>query len=653
MPSLTLDIKRGGVLEERILEGVRDRVEMSKKVYANRHDKWIKAEEAALAYMPEREVDAARRSERDSDGKPHYTTMVIPYSYGILMASHTYWTTVFLSRSPVMQFAGRHGEGEQQIQAVEAYMDYQIQVGGMLVPFYIWLYDVGKYGLGIINNYWDEEENTISTIEEVDEMLLGVIKTGRKVKKKTSKIIKGYVGNKITNVRPYNFYPDPRVTLANFQRGEFCASAFELGWHDVLARRDAGYYIAETVARLGGKKEDGNWYGVDAVAAPAVGSGQLLMPSSETNYGEMTARKAADVVKGYESFINLVPSKWGLGKGEASEKWVFTVTSDFQSVLGAQPLGAFHNKYAYQVIELEPEGYSLTHRGLPEIVEPIQRTMDWLLNSHMYNVRKTLNNQFVVDPSRIVMKDVLQPQAGGVIRAKPQAYGQDIRTAISQLSVVDITRSHLADLEVMNGIGQRASGINDQILGMIGGGGGRKTATEVRTSSTFGINRLKTSAEYFSAMGWGPLAQMMVQNSQQYYEDDRKFKIVGDLASGAGPAFLQVTPEMISGFYDMMPVDGTLPVDRFAQASLWQQLFGQLRNMPEIGQQYDLAKMFGWVAQLAGLKNVNQFKIKPQMMGDEQVARQVQQGNLVPMGNRGPGAAGIPLPPQGPAGPSA
>jgi hypothetical protein len=249
------------------------------------------------------------------------------------------------------------------------------------------------------------------------------------------------------------------------------------------------------------------------------------------------------------------------------------------------------------------------------------------------------------------MKDVLQPQAGGVIRAKPQAYGQDIRTAISQLNVIDITRTHLADLAVMNDIGQRASGINDQILGMIGGGGGRKTATEVRTSSTFGINRLKTSAEYFSAMGWAPLAQMMVQNSQQYYDDERKFRIVGDLASGAGPSFMQVTPEAISGFYDMMAVDGTLPVDRFAQASLWQQLFGQLRNMPEVSAQYDIAKMFGWVAQLAGLKNINQFKIKPQMMADGQVAQQVQAGNLVPMAPA-PNAAGIQLPPQGPAGPA-
>lgn len=619
MPSLTLDIKKGSKLHQRIVDAVRDRVRFSKNAYLHRHKKWIKNEEAALAYLPEREVDAQRRLNRDEGGKPAYTTIVLPYSYGVLMASHTYWTTVFLSRSPILQYTGRHGESEQQIQCLEALMDYQVNVGGMMVPLYIWLLDVGKYGLGVTGNYWVEEFANVSEIVEVEQQFLNLIPTGKKKKQKISRRIPGYVGNKIYNIRPYDFFPDPRLPLSRFQEGEFCADYFELGWNTILRRRDAGFYTNIDELKLGEKSAD----------AREPGSSQLTLPDTDNIFEELNARKTKDVVKGYQTTIELVPSNWGLGKSGRLEKWVFTVTSDFTLCIGAQPHGALHNKYPYNIMEFEPEGYAIANRGLPEIIEPIQRTMDWLINSHFYNVRKTINNQFLVDPSRVVMKDVLDPAAGGVIRAKESAYGTDMRTAIHQLQVTDVTRTHMQDLRAMIDIGIRATGVNDQIHGMIAQGG-RKTAQEVRTSSTFGVNRLKTNAEYFSAMGWAPMSQMFVQNTQQYYDAEKKFKVVGDLMQDAGEKFVEVDAESIQGFYDFVPVDGTLPVDRFAQANLWREMFAQMRNMPEVAAKYDLGKLFGWVAQLAGLKNIKQFEIK--MAPDEQLQDQAQKGNIVPLG---------------------
>ena len=164
MPSLTLDIRPKSELSKRILAACRDRVNFSREKYRDRHDKWRAAENAALAYMPEKTVDASRRLKREQEGIPQYTTITLPYTYGVLMSSHTYWTTVFMSRAPILQFSGRHGEGEQQVQAVDAVIDYQVQVGGMLVPLYIWLLDPGKYGVGVLGTYWDEEVNTVSAL---------------------------------------------------------------------------------------------------------------------------------------------------------------------------------------------------------------------------------------------------------------------------------------------------------------------------------------------------------------------------------------------------------------------------------------------------------------------------------------------------------
>lgn len=637
MPSLTIDVKFGGKLHKRICDGVRERITASRNTYQNRHEKWKKADDAAVGYLHARDVDKLRDNKRKG-GAPQYTTIQVPYSYGVLMASHTYWTTVFMSRAPVLQFTGRHGETEQQIQALEALIDYQVQVGEMLVPWYCWLYDVGKYGVGLLGNYWEEEFANVSKIVEREEMFLGMLKTGVMKKVKVTERIPGYQGNKLYNIRPYDFFPDPRVPLMLFQTGEFCGISRKLGWNTILKRAEQGYYI--NIEELRKYRHGGGTGGTyETNGADGGAERNSNMPTTaDFGLGKTDARKLTgenSTIPIIECYIDLVPSEWKLGKGELPEKWVFTTDDKFNVVVGAQPLGAHHDKFPVLGIELEPDGYSLVSRGMPEILEPVQNTVDWLINSHFYNVRKILNGQYVVDPSRITMMDLLDPQPGGIIRLKPAGYNSDPAQAIKQLTAMDVTASHVRDMQVMLEIGQRAVGVNDQLMGVLQGSG-RKTATEVRSASTFGVNRLKTNAEFFGALGWGPMGQMIVQNSQQYYDAEMKFKLVGDLAQEAGSSFVNVDPAAIAGFYDFVPVDGTLPIDRFAQANLWKEIMGQLRTMPpQVAAGYDLVRMFAWVAQLAGLKNINQFKIQTQVMPplqEEQLPGQVQAGNVVPLG---------------------
>lgn len=194
-----------------------------------------------------------------------------------------------------------------------------------------------------------------------------------------------------------------------------------------------------------------------------------------------------------------------------------------------------------------------------------------------------------------------------MIRLKPAGYGGDVRTMVSQFNVQDITRSNLSDTEVVGAMAQRIMGINDNIMGMVNAGG-RKTATEVRSSSTFGVNRLKTNCEWFSATGFAPLAHKLISSTQQLMDIERKYRIVGDQAQW-GEKYLHVTPDMIQGAYDFTPVDGTMPIDRFAQANLWQQMFGTMSKMPQVMQAYDIPRIFAFVAQLGGLKNISQFRV--------------------------------------------
>jgi hypothetical protein len=622
----TLQLAKESKLHKKLVAMISSRIKMAQKDQTDQHDIWRKAEERTFAYVHESEVDAKRRARRDN-GKPAYTTIQLPYSYALLMSAHTYWTSVFFGRSPVHQYAGRHGESEQQTQALEAMIDYQLEVGQMLGPYYIWFYDAGKYGCGILGEYWDEEKIAYGQLMEMKDPVTGVMS----LYQSTVELI-GYRGNKVYNVNPFDFWRDPRVTLKNFQSGEFCFVLKRMIWNDVMRRKAGGYYTNTDELKSHATNR-----------GPNENEGHLKRPDwskAEINYDESSETQKNTHPAGvfaYEFYVDLIPREWGVGPESFPQKWCFTITEDLALVIGASPLGHMHGKFPFSVIEAEVEGYAMIARGIPEIMTPIQDTMDWLINSHFYNVRQTLNNQFIVDPSKLVLKDVESGEPGFIWRLRPEAFGADIDKMFKQVPVTDVTRSNMQDLQQMFGLGERALGINDQIMGVLNTGG-RKTATEVRTAAGFGTNRLKTNTEYMSAMGFGPHSIKLVQNSQQFYTGEQKFRLVGDLAMGAGPGFMQVTPDTIMGFFNFSPVNGTLPIDRAAQANLWKDMMSNLRMMPpQVALGFDWVKIFTWVGTLAGLKNINQFKV--QLAPDGALENEVQAGNVIPMPNKAaPGA---------------
>jgi hypothetical protein len=66
-------------------------------------------------------------------------------------------------------------------------------------------------------------------------------------------------------------------------------------------------------------------------------------------------------------------------------------------------------------------------------------------------------------------------------------------------------------------------------------------------------------------------------------------------------------------------------------------MFKVIGTTPELQQQFDITRIFMYIAQQLGAKNVEDFKrnidrMQPKVMPDEQIARQVQSGNMIPTG---------------------
>ncbi|MHB1098733.1 MAG: portal protein [Burkholderiales bacterium] len=607
----------GKKLHAKIMGEFDKRWKAAKEAQDLRTVKWQESEDTFMMYIPEADLDSVRKGNRRA-GKPSYVNLNIPYSYAMLLTSHTYYTSVFLARDPVLQVRGRHGEAQNAEMAMESLLDYQLQAGANTPPLYIWLLDVGKYGHGVLGQYWDKEEITTSQYVEVPETFLGVPIPGKTKKVMQSKTSFGYVGNKLYNIRPHDFYTDPRYPVYRFQDGEFCIVYDKVSWHKLVEGHGQGkYFNLEYVKK-------GNNFGSEDQDRGSTRV-QLPLDGAQVNLYE----NAPSTVELYEFHWQIIPRDWGLGNSTKPEKWVFTVANK-KAIISAQPLGLLHGKFPFDVLQFEIDGYSLQSRGMMEILDPLNKTMEWLVNSHFYNVRASLNNQFVYDPSKIYAKDMESTEPGLMIRLKPAGYGGDVRQMLHQIPVQDVTRSNLSDTDVVGSMAQRIMGVNDNIMGMVNSGG-RKTATEVRSSSTFGINRLKTNCEWFSATGFAPMSGKMISSTQQLMDIERQYRIVGDQAQWMGQ-YINVAPDMIQGAFDFVPVDGTMPVDRFAQANLWQQMFGTMSKVPQIMQGYDVGRIFAFVAQLAGLKNINQFRINVVPDGMTPQGVPVNAGGAMPAG---------------------
>lgn len=629
MSALTsINVNLKSPLHKFIIRAIRARVTLSTNGLHDRLDLWKQSEEDFIAYMPEREADATRKANR-KNGNPEFTSIIVPYGYATLMSAHTYWVATLLGRSPIWSFTARHGEGEMNVQAVESLMDYQMTQGRMLPPLFVWLMDVGKYGLGIVWNTWEEERHYFREIVTEPVSLNGVGLEGHTRKVNKIKAIKGYEGNKLFNVKPQDYIPDTRVPLTDPDKGEFVGRHFELSFNDLVKGKQTGEYIAENVDEMLRRMKNSGKRTND-------GSSQIIMPGENAvDTSEDPETGLSSKVACVEMVVDLVPSLWGLGKTDFVEKWVFTITHEGAGtdvVLGVRPYGSYHGKFPARVLEVEVDGYGLFKRSMLDIARPMNDVLTWLFNSHMYNVRKSLNGELIYDPSKVYSSDITDPGAGKRIRLRPEAYGTDVRTVVGSIGPgADVTQNHLGDMRTVTDLLQRVVGVTDNVMGQVNPGG-RKSATEARQATSASVTRLKTMTEYFSATGFSQLADMLVQNSQQFYTGEMKLKIVGDTPNNL-ETFMNVNSDMIAGSYDYVPVDGNMPMDKVATVNMWANFLSQTRNFPQFTAEYDIGRIIAYVMQLGGLRNIKQFKV--QSVSPEVIASEQARGNLVPIPGHG------------------
>lgn len=597
-----------------VLDWVMARIRYSQQRMSQFYPRWRMNEHLLQAYISLPEYERMLESTRSSKRAPELPTQInVPFAWAQVNTIVTYLLHMFAGRKPIFSVGSNRAEQVVRAKNLETLLQYNADVKRFARTLYFMLMDGETYGTAIVRSMWTTESKTRSVIIPPPAELVSLMGQlgGTAAGTRETQSYVSFEGNTCDNVDPFMFFPDPRVPMHEVnEKGEWVAwRAFEAR-HTLLKAEQRGQLKWVNNAAQGQRdlfsQSNESARGMRALGEPQAGAyndyGKGIAPNYQVDQGTFECSER----------------DLGMGPSEVPKKWLITVLNGNQ-VVQCEPIETPHGKHPVVVVEPNSVGYAFGQLGTVDYLGPMQNLMSWFMTSHVENVRTAINNMLVVDPTKVEMQDLKRPGPGKIIRTKNSAFGlSDPKSAVYQLPVTDVTRGHMSDANVFSRMATDLTGVSDNMRGLQDAGG-RKTATEIRTSAESGASRLAAKGKIYSFMGISPMAEMWSMNYQSYLSQEFELSVLGAAAQNAS---VLITPDSIQGDFTFPIHDGTLPIDKVGLLDVWKEIFQVTLADPQLRQTHDVVSMFDWICQLGGASNIGSFKLQqvPQMQQQEALA---------------------------------
>jgi len=618
-----LDLDPKSEFHEQLRTKIWSRASESRKMISKRFPSWNEIDQILTTYIPLSDKEKVVKN-KDST-KP--VSIIFPYSYSNLESLLTYVTIAYF-QDPMFQYEGV--EDDDVIGAMLMELVIRLHCIKTKVPLAVHtnLRDAFSYGIGIGMPGWVKRYG----MKPVKSSVITESDLGTSNQQFTN-FVHGLIfeGNDLSTIDPYLWLPDPSVSSDRIQEGEFQGWVDRDNYMNMLSEEENDSSIFN-VKYLRGKTDKRSSLAVDESMREHKFGG-----TSKSMRQGMTA--TTNPVDNINMYITLIPKEWKLGDNEYPEKWFFRLSAD-DVITRCERANHYHGMYPLAVASPEYDGYSITPIGRLEVLKGLQGVLDWLFNSHVANVRKAINDMLVVDPYLVNIMDLKDPEPGKLIRLRRPAWGHGVKDVVAQLGVQDITRANIGDATFITQWMDRISGADQSMAGAIRQSGPeRLTKGEFSGTRSSAISRLQRLAMIMGYQYMQDIGTIFAVNVQQYMTQQTFVKVTGRheeaLLKSFGKQRVPVSPLDLSINYDLIVRDGSIPGGNFSDA--WIQLFQIITSQPELYQSFDITRIFTYIATQLGAKNVEDFKrnvdrIQPTRMDDEQVMRQAEAGNIVPVG---------------------
>ena len=601
------------------LNGTRDLVDMSRRAMGQYYEKWDRNNEV---YRGWRQADESDKKAKER-GEPE--KMVVPITYSQAQTFAAFCFALFTQREHVFELTGVNPQSHRAAKIGEALLQRDLTYNLFEAKLYQLLIDIARFSIGVFKTSWCHKTQLVK-----EEVPLGPVQTffGKMLGRPATQTVETeqtkYLGNEISSISPYRFYPDTRLPLTRFQEGEFCASEDQYSYAQLKELETQGLVAGiDHVSTMTKNRIDQR----GGVRMAGIQSDQMdnLMVSSQR------AQKAPIVITEVQRVI-ADPSKFDLGnekmldpKKKRPTKYLVWYANDSR-IVRFEPLNYVHDEFCYDVAFFSPDQNELCSLGLADTIDQLQSVLTWFINARITSVRKVIQNYLVVDPEGIEIKDL--QNRNPIIRLKPGMGNRGIDRWIKQLAVNDVTTNHLADAKFLQELVSLTTGINENLLGQFHSG--RRSAREAGNVMSSAANRLKMIATLVFRMCLEAMARKMISNLRDGLDEETMVKVVGLQSVQEG--FIPVSKKDLVGTYDFDVFDGTLPSEKGMTADVFAQIVEAFMKSPEaaIAIGIDPRACFIELMELRGVRNPERFMLPLPPPA------QPQSGGAPPMGGQEP-----------------
>ncbi len=612
---LGLNLKPGTPLHDKLVGDILALAQESRSAMSTRFASWQALDKKLTAYI---DLTAEEEDlERIDTNKP--LSIVVPTMYASLETLLTYMVAAFLEE-PILKYDWIDDRDRVGTALLELVVAQQCRKAKLGMHLHTMFRDMLVYGFGAVAPSW---QRTLGYRTRPDKSLTGYLGAllGASRKTRTEEVV--FEGNVFRNIDPYTYFPDVNHPITDMQHSDYQGWLVPENYSTLIDRErtDSGFFNGQYVQHIDGRSV----FGYDQSERDRYD----VSPFTNTVFSQRV-----DTLFLYR---NVIPRDLNIGSRRTPEKWLFGVSGD-SVLICARPAEFDHGMYPLAVCASEFDGYTTSPISRMELSFGLQKYIDYLFNSHAVNIRKALNDMFVVDPQRINLNDVLNPSAGGVIRTRKQAWGTGIKDSIQQLQVTDVTAANLQEALGLGSFLDMAMGTQDIVKGVQRKNSADVSATEYQGTRGAALSRLERMATVVGAQAIHDLAYICAYHTQQFMSTEAYVRFGGryeDVLRGeygeAGGTLVGPLDLLIN--FDVAPTDGRLP--NSGDPALWAAMFQAIGANPLLAQQFDMTRMFKHWARLAGARNIDEFIARPQqamrVLPDETVERGVEAGNFVPM----------------------
>lgn len=596
--------------ETRLVDYVRNLQKMSHDKISRRYSHWQEADRAHDVYVP---AEATKFREK----------AVMADTRAISDTVLTYMMAALAGRNPMFQLEGLNRKSRTPSAILERLLHQHMRRTGGEAKMAQMFLDSIRYGFAPTKVTWDAKKNT----------------------------------NIITNFDPRRAFPDPRVQWGDWERMQFISFVDYASTSSLLA---SGQYpklnkyptLRRTMTTTSGSGWDAhNQYYKDE------GRGHNIDPLEPT---------ASDTIIGNNSFsINrarIVDETWvrfngyEIGVPSIDQIWMVVTILDEKVAIRCQ-LNPYGRQFPVVVGGMYHDCHKTYSQSLYDVLLPMHDISTWMLRSRIDNVQLALQNLIFADPTQVNIADLIDRNPWNIVRTLPGTKPGD---GIFIANIPDITANHWNDIAAISDLKQRVSAASDAQQGMPTSDGIR-SATEIQRLTQLGSQRLGVLSRIASASTVRPLVDMMIGNLQDAVNMEGSIKtpsneIPGLLAPMVKDGYLDFDIKDLQGDIEYLVVDGTLPVEPTRSAETWMTMLEVINNSG-LQMEYSTGRIVEEAIRSMGISDLDQFKISKEeqsqgmtpsqqmsmmekmrgasVVPNEQLQRDVQAGNVIPMNPKG------------------